>query len=205
MIYDISYKLSPDIQVYNNSDIKKPVFTTIANHQDNNYYETNVTLNLHTGTHVDYPLHMIENGHTSDTEQLETLLGSCKVLDFTHLEERITKQDLEMHHIVENDFILVKTKNSFSDEFLVDFTYLTEDGAMYLKDKKIRGIGTDGLGIERAQKGHPTHKILLGNGIVIIEGLRLKEVTANSYQLICLPLSIKGVEASLARVILLDL
>ena len=202
MIYDVSYPLHPDIQVYKNIEIKKPQFINIANHEDSDYYETNITINLHTGTHVDYPLHMIQNGDTSDTENLQQLIGSCRVLDFTKNNETITKGDLEPYDIQPGDFLLFKTKNSFSDTFLFDFTYLTEDGAVYLKQRQIRGVGTDGLGIERAQNGHPTHKILLGNGIVIIEGLRLQEVPEGSYHMICLPLSIKGVEASLARVIL---
>lgn len=204
MIYDVSYKLSPKIQVYNNAEIKKAVFTNIANHLENGYYETNVTLNLHTGTHVDYPLHMIEDGETSDTENLSQLLGECKVLDFTDVQEVITLEDIQQHDIQENDFLLFKTKNSFSESFLFDFTYLSKEAAVYLKDKKVRGVGTDGLGIERAQKGHPTHKVLLENGIVILEGLRLKDIEPESYTMICLPLSIEGVEASLARVILID-
>ncbi len=65
------------------------------------------------------------------------------------------------------------------------------------------GVGTDGLGIERAQKGHPTHKILLGNDIIIIEGLRLKDVPEDVYDMFCLPLKIPGVEATPARVVLL--
>ncbi len=202
MIYDISYPIHEGIQVYNNLPIKKPVFDVIANHQTGNYYETNITLNLHTGTHVDYPLHMINNGDTSDTENLNQLIGSAKVLDFTHIEQTITKADLLQHNIQEDDFLLFKTKNSFSEEFLFDFTYLSEDGAGYLQQRNVRGVGTDGLGIERAQSGHPTHTILLSNGIVILEGLRLKDVPEGLYQMICLPLSIRGVEASLARVIL---
>lgn len=205
MIYDISYTLSPSIQVYNDAPHKKPTFKTIANHEDNNYYETDITINLHTGTHIDYPLHMIADGDTTNTEDLTTLIGSAKVLDFTTVTEGITKAHLETMAIEANDFLLFKTKNSFSESFLFDFTYLTEDGATYLKDLGIRGVGTDGLGIERSQPGHPTHKVLLSNGIVILEGLRLKDVSAGLYHLICLPLKIADVEASLARVILEDL
>lgn len=204
MIYDISYKLHPDIQVYKNLEHKKPSFETIANHKDDDYHETDIHMNLHTGTHVDYPLHMIANGDTSDSEDLSQLVGSCKVFDFTAVRGAITKKDLEQHNIQKGDFLLFKTKNSFSDEFLFDFTYLGEDGATYLKDLGVRGVGTDGLGIERSQKGHPTHKILLSNGIIIIEGLRLKEIVPKDYLLFCLPLSIERVEAALARAILLD-
>lgn len=204
MIYDISYKLTETIQVYKNIPEKRPLFETVANHLDNHMHETVVHMNLHTGTHVDYPLHMIENGDTSDTENLSPLLGPCRVIDATACGDVISKEDLEPLDIQPNDFLLFKTKNSLSEEFLFDFTYLDESGAGYLKEIGVRGVGTDGLGIERSQEGHPTHKILLSNGIIILEGLRLKDVPDGRYELICLPLSIEGVEASLARAILLD-
>lgn len=204
MIYDISYRLHPEIQVYKNLPHKKPTFHTTLNHAEHSVHETDITINLHTGTHVDYPLHMIPNGATSSTEQLEPLIGSCKVLDCTSIANGIEKEHLQQYDIKPNDFLLLKTKNSFSEEFLFDFTYLSESGAKYLVEQNIRGVGTDGLGIERAQEGHPTHKQLLSNGIVIIEGLRLAKIVPGSYQLFCLPLSIEGVEASLARVVLLD-
>ncbi|MFO7969937.1 MAG: cyclase family protein [Candidatus Izemoplasmatales bacterium] len=204
MIFDVSMSIDKNIQVYKNADEKTPIFKTIANHQEDNYHETKLMMNLHTGTHVDYPLHMIKEGKTSDTESLNKLIGSCKVIDFTDCEEKISQADLEKHQIEEDDLLLFKTKNSFTDKFIFDFTYLDSSGAKYLKEKQVRGVGTDGLGIERNQKDHNTHKILLGADIVIIEGLRLKDIQPKKYQMYCLPLKIKAVEANPARVILID-
>ena len=122
----------------------------------------------------------------------------------TKVKTSIGKEELEKHQIEEDDFLFFKTRNSNFETFLPDFVYLSEEGAKYLNSLKIRGVGTDGLGIERNQKEHPTHKILLGNDIIIIEGLRLKDVPEKTYDMVCLPLKIKGVEALPARVILLD-
>ena len=68
----------------------------------------------------------------------------------------------------------------------------------------IIGVGIDSLGIERSQPGHETHKTLLGNSIMILEGLRLKEVVEGKYILIAAPLNIPGVEASPVRAFLMD-
>jgi arylformamidase len=204
MIYDVSMLIHEDIQVYKNKEEKKPIFKTQANHEDDQVHETQLTFNLHTGTHVDFPLHMIAKGKTSDTEEITNLIGSCKVLDMTKVKTSIGKEELEKHQIEEDDFLFFKTRNSNFETFLPDFVYLSEEGAKYLNSLKIRGVGTDGLGIERNQKEHPTHKILLENDIIIIEGLRLKDVPEKSYDMVCLPLKIKGVEALPARVILLD-
>jgi arylformamidase len=91
-----------------------------------------------------------------------------------------------------------------TEDFVFDFVYLGKEAAQYLADMKVSGVGIDGLGIERSQPKHPTHHILLSNNIIIIEGLRLKEIEEKSYEMICLPLKIKHVEATPARIILKD-
>lgn len=202
MIYDISMAITEAMQVYKNNPAKKPLITAVSNFSNGQVYESLITMNMHTGTHVDYPLHMIENGETSDIEDISRLVTKAKVVDLSHLDDVITVDDLKSLAIDEGDFLLFKTKNSFSEHFLFDFIYLSETAAAYLRSKKIAGVGTDGLGIERAQKDHPTHKILLGNNIIIIEGLRLKKVPEGTYDMVCLPLKIPGVEATPARVIL---
>jgi len=204
MIYDVSMTIKHDMQVYHNNVKKRPKIKAIATHSDGEIYESEITMNLHTGTHIDYPLHMLKNGATSNVETLEDFITDAKVFDVSYLTDYIDLNTVKKFDIQENDFVLFKTKNSFSEEFLTDFTFLGSEAAKYLKNKKIKGVGIDGLGIERAQKNHPTHKVLLKNGIIIIEGLRLKDIKQNTYNMICLPLKIANVEATPARVILFD-
>jgi len=205
MIYDVSMLIHEDMQVYKNKEEKRPVIENVSNHKDGHAHESKIIMNLHTGTHIDFPLHMIEQGKTSDSEVINKFLTTCKVLDMTDLTSHVDGKSLSKYQIEEGDFILLKTKNSFSDAFISDFIYLNEDGAKFLLEKKVKGVGIDGLGIERNQEGHPTHKILLGHDIPIIEGLRLKDIKEASYEMICLPLKIKHVEALPARIILKDL
>lgn len=204
MIYDVSMMIHEEMQVYKNKTEKKPVFD-VNNHLDEGgSYETHLSFNLHTGTHIDYPLHMIKDGETSKIEDLNRLITTCQVLDLTHIEGEIKKDDLLNYKINKNDFLLLKTKNSMTEDFVFDFVYLGKEAAQYLADMKVSGVGIDGLGIERSQPEHPTHHILLSNNIIIIEGLRLKEIEEKSYEMICLPLKIKHVEATPARIILKD-
>ncbi|MDD3123510.1 MAG: cyclase family protein [Candidatus Izemoplasmatales bacterium] len=204
MIHDISMAISKDIQVYKNKEIKKPFFIDIANYSNGSVYETNMTFNLHTGTHIDFPLHIIEHGETSDSLELSDLIGEAIVIDLSKVQDGIHSCDFINYEIKENDFVLLKTKNSETDHFLFDYTYLAEDGASYLISKNIKGVGIDALGIERSQVGHPTHKVLLNNGLFIIEGLRLKGIIEGRYDFIILPLKISNVEALPARAILID-
>ncbi len=202
MIHDISMTIQNDMVVYKNKAAKKPTFKASATFEKQGVYETDISMNLHTGTHIDFPLHTIENGKTSLTENLDALMGEAKVFDLTHLNDRISKKDIETLDIKANDFVLFKTRNSFEAFFNFEFIYVALDAAKYLKDQKVRGVGIDALGIERNQEGHPTHDTLLENDIIILEGINLKNVDAKPYELICLPLKLHDVEALPVRAIL---
>ena len=203
-IWDISISIHPGMSVYKNRDENRPVFAIARDHTGGSAYETRVTLNLHTGTHVDAPLHILEDGSTIEKMELDRLITRCRVLDLSGIEDRITRPDLESQPIGDNDFLILKTRNSRTDAFDYGFVYLDESGARYLRDRKIRGVGIDSLGIERDQPGHPTHRILMGAGIIILEGLRLAHVSAGEYTLIALPLKLEGLEASPVRAVLIQ-
>jgi len=66
-IYDISMTIHPNMQVYKNKEEKKPIFITRANHINSHVHETSITIDLHTGTHIDAPLHMLKDGATTET------------------------------------------------------------------------------------------------------------------------------------------
>ncbi|MBC7959806.1 MAG: cyclase family protein [Vallitaleaceae bacterium] len=203
-IYDISMTITEDIMVYNNLDKKKPRLVQSANFAQNRHYETDITMNLHTGTHIDAPLHMIEGGATMSVYAIEQYMTSAKVLDLTQISDCITEKDLIERDIQEGDFVLFKTKNSYEEVFNKSFVFLEKSGANYLARIGIKGVGTDALGIERSQPDHETHKVLFEKGIIILEGLRLKEIQEGTYQLIALPIKILSTEAAPVRAILIE-
>ena len=176
-IYDVSMMIHGEMQVYKNKEEKKPVIETVSDFSNATAYESKISMNLHTGTHMDFELHMVENGKTSDALDLSKLIRKVKVLDMSFVSDGITKEDLMYKKIEQNDFLLFKTRNSEEDFYNTEFVYLKKDASEYLASLKIDGVGVDGLGVERDQKGHPTHKILMKSDIIIIEGLRLKEVS----------------------------
>ncbi len=200
--YDVSMTVTKDIQVWKNYEAKKPKFKVVADFSNSVVHETEVTLNLHTGTHMDFPLHMLKDGKTSDTLDLNKLIRTVKVFDMTHVKDSINDSDLVPLSIQKNDFVLFKTQNSFEEDFNFNFVFVNEWASKYLAEKGVAGVGVDGLGIERDQIGHPTHKQLLTKDIIIIEGLRLKEVPEGTYQMYALPIKMKGADALLLSVIL---
>lgn len=210
-IYDISMEIKLDMMVYKNKEEKRPRMHVNSDFSRGNSYESTITMELHTGTHMDAPLHMMPEGDTIDQQDLSQVVTDCRVIDLSDVKDKIRKEHLEKKNIKQGEFILLKTRNSIGQgegsqdlQFDFNFVYLDKDAAGFLKDKGVIGVGIDSLGIERAQPEHDTHEILMGNKIVIIEGLVLKDVSEGKYTLIALPLKIKGAEASPIRAILIE-
>ena len=82
---------------------------------------------------------------------------------------------------------------NLTDGFHADYTYLSEGGAKFLVDQGVKVVGVDYLSVEQFKKaGAPAHRMLLGNGVIIIEGLNLSDADAGHYEMYCLPLRIAG-------------
>lgn len=203
-LYDISLPISSKMPVYNNDTARKPVLSFSKQVISDGVTNGKIEMDLHTGTHIDAPLHMLAGGASIDETSLTSVVTSCRVISLVQVEEQITEEDLIPFEIKAGEFILFKTKNSFMDTFNPKFIYLTQEAASYLAEIGIKGIGLDGMGIERNQKGHPSHKILFNKNCVILEGIRLKLVEPGQYKLIALPLKIVGAEASPVRAILVE-
>jgi len=201
-IYDISMAINQNIFVYKNKPEKKPKFEIVKN---GNVYETTLTFNLHTGTHIDAPLHMIKKGDSVGSYDLHRFFTTAQVLDLSDQTEKITAEALKKKDIKANRFLILKTKNSEKEYFDHNFIYLDKSGALYLSKLAITGVGIDALGIERNQPNHDTHKILLEKRIVILEGLRLNDISEGEYLLSAFPLKINDSEAAPVRAVLIEL
>lgn len=202
-IIDVSLPIYEGMPVYpNNPEVTiKPLKTTTS-------YLSEITFGSHTGTHLDVPRHISEQGTGVDKIDLNQLVGLTRVLDMTHCQSAVTIEDIEKENIKEGERILVKTKNSLRGfkEFYPDYIYLDGDAAKFLASKKIILFGIDSLSVK--QKGNPDirpHAELLNNNIVIIEGLDLSQVNTGSYNLYCLPLKFVNLDGAPARIILTEL
>jgi arylformamidase len=202
-VYDISLPIYEGMPVYKNKEEKQPKFEVVQDFNSGSVHESRIHLDVHTGTHVDAHLHMIEGGTTIEAISLEKLVRLCKVFDLTHVVDGITKRDLENKDIAANDFVLFKTKNSLDNEFNFEFIYVKEDAAAYLTELGVAGVGIDALGVERSQPGHPTHKTLMNKDVIIVEGLQLSEIEEGEYLMVAAPLKLLHLDAAPARVLLI--
>ncbi|MCE1248187.1 MAG: cyclase family protein [Firmicutes bacterium] len=205
-IIDISIPITPDMTVYKDQPDKKPVFkTTRSIEAGDRARETDICLNTHTGTHIDAKSHFLKDGEGISHFPLHHFIGKCRVIDLTSVKEKISENDIRDKEINEGDIILFKTANSLRTKpgFNFDFIYVDKTAAGFLAGKKIKTVGIDSLGIERAQPENETHKTLLSNNIAIIEGLNLAETEEGEYFLCCPPLSLGNLDASPARAVLI--
>lgn len=151
---------------------------------------------VHTGTHVDAPLHFLDGAAATEELPLDTLVGEAHVVGA----ETLTAEELRRLEPVER--VLFKTSNSElweQPEFSHDFLSLDGEAARVLLERGVRLVGIDYLSIGDEE----AHRVLLAAGIVTIEGLDLRGVEPGEYQLVCAPLKLVGSDGAPARVLLL--
>ena len=165
-------------------------------------------IGTHTATHIDAPRHFIPGAPGVDRLDPAVLIGQARLFQLPDVRQidLAVLSNLDLEGV---DRLLLGTRNSVllkKQEMDPDFTYVSEEAAHFLVANGIKLIGIDYLSIERFRnEGHPTHKILLGSGMIIIEGLDLTNVPPGDYELLCLPLKIKDADGAPARVFLREL
>lgn len=157
----------------------------------------------HTGTHVDAPLHYHHGAAAIDAMPLDATNGPARVIGIRDAES-VKPAELRRHRIRRGERILFKTRGSAryweSDEFVEDFVAVSKEAAQYLADLGVRAVGVDYLSVGGFRKDLvETHRLLLGAGVWVIEGLNLLRVKPGRYDLVCLPLRIAGADGAPAR------
>jgi arylformamidase len=165
---------------------------------------SSLSMSSHVGTHVDAPRHCLRRGKTIDELRFGALIGPARVVAIEH-PKAIAAEELRPARVGRGERILFKTRNSKRcwnrDRFVSDFVYLAKDAARLLAERGVLCVGIDYLSIDRTETTE-VHRLLLGAGVWIIEGLNLSAVKPGSYELVCLPLRIQDGDGAPARAIL---
>lgn len=165
-----------------------------------------IEMDVHTGTHIDAPAHMLPGGPTMDRYALGAGIGEAIVAD-TGPAPAIDAETLAGLDLPEDcRRLLLQTSNSrrpeLQHEFSPDYAALTLSGAEWIADRGIELVGIDYVSIQLFSAPTETHHVLFRAGVVILEGLRLDAAEPGSYELLCLPLRLTGCEAAPARAVL---
>jgi arylformamidase len=165
------------------------------------------SMGAHSGTHIDAPMHFIRDGAPIDRVPLEPLIGPARVIDIPEAVQSIDAAELNRHKWKGASRVIFRTRSSHrgwmhSPTFHRDFAYIAPDAAQLLADAGVMLVGIDYLSAEQFAAPAPlTHRILLGKGIPIVEGLALERVPQGDYDLIVLPIKVGGHEAAPARAV----
>ncbi len=165
-----------------------------------------ISMGAHSGTHIDAPLHFIQQGQGVDKMPLDTTVGRARVIEIRDTES-IKSGELLWHRIRRGERILFKTQNSSRvwrvSKFVEDFVFISDEAARFLVERGVRLVGVDYLSVGSfKQGGSYVHKTLLSGGVWIIEGLDLSQVSPGKHDLICLPLKLDEGDGAPARAIL---
>ncbi|HEY4218916.1 MAG TPA: cyclase family protein [Gemmatimonadaceae bacterium] len=204
-IYDISLPIVNDGLVYPGN----PPISITPQQEVSKGASANVSalaFGSHTGTHVDAPKHFFDDGVAVDALPLDVLMGPAVLICVEDDVMAVGEKELRLHELKKHTRVLIKSRNSsFNRErdFHKDYTYLAPDGAAYLVSLGVKLVGVDYLSVEQFHSGHHrTHRTLLENGVIIVEGLDLSVPAMGPYELRVLPLRLAGLDGAPARAVL---
>jgi len=205
-IYDLTVGISPGLPVWPGDP--PVILERVKNIAEGaNANVSRLECGVHTGTHVDAPLHFIDGAPGIDSLSLKVLTGRAYVIDLRNAQV-LDAATLEASEIPPRTRrILFKTRNSAmwarqEKEFQTDFVAVEASGAEWLVRKGVQLVGVDYLSVAPYGNSRPTHRILLEAGVAVVEGLDLSQVSQGRYALYCLPLKLVGSDGAPARVIL---
>ncbi len=165
-IIDITRELNSDTQVYEGDPhVRLEQFFTVENY---GYAVSKLTMGSHSGTHIDAPAHVVVGGKTTKEIPLSTLVGDAVLVERKNLKIPVGTRRL----------LLKSTEGAEAR--------LSEQSAQRLVDAGVCLVGTDAQSIGN----DAVHKILLCEGIVVLESLDLHKAEPGAYFLCALPLKI---------------
>jgi arylformamidase len=207
-IHDISAPLRADLPAWPGED--GMTRTVVASQPNDPATVSHLAFGAHSGTHVDAPIHFLADGGGVETMEVGAFVGRCFVADLRHVTDSITGDDLEGASIpVDIVRILALTRNSgWSREdrvFNPDYVAYDLSAARWCVEDRVRLLGNDYLSIEPFDtEGHLVHKMLLGAGVAVLEGVDLVDVPPGRYDLVALPVLVPGSDGAPVRAVLID-
>jgi len=181
-------------------------------------------MHMHTGAHVDVPLHSVQEGKTIEQYPIDRYIGEGVVLDFRGKKpaEEISEEDIKTYEdsISKGDVVMLCTdwskKRGYNSDYLYKWPFLSVPACELLVERKVKAVGTEGLSIAGWTGNVPAqgpvtktssadiHNALLEKDVLIIEGLsNLGEIlegkkVARAF-FVFAPLNFVGTEAAPCR------
>lgn len=215
-IVDVSMSFYDGMETFPAPTHVKTELQPTGRHDEEGMAVSKFAVSSHTGTHIDAPFHFVPGGKKLDELSPDRFVRSAVLLDFSQLGKKgavtvdglAEKEDL----IEEGDIVVIRTgwadEMEGTEDYFMESPYIEPEAAEWLVDKNVSGFAIDAGNVENpdlmeTDRAAEIHKILLGGGLIIIEGLvNLDALTEGRHEIFALPLKLKGRDGSPARVMM---
>ncbi|WP_313019444.1 cyclase family protein [Acetoanaerobium noterae] len=205
-IFDLTHMIKEQMPVYPGTE--PPSLKNTNTIEVDGFAEKLFSMYSHTGTHIDAPKHMVEEGLGLDDFDISKFVGKAILIDVTEVSDNITLPDLiDYERFIENsDFVIFYTgwsKYWGSDQYFDNFPVLEHDAAKWLSNFKLKGIGIDAISIDAVDTvDFDNHYVFLNQNFIIIENLtNLSEIPEKQFTFSALPLKTFDADGSPTRAI----
>lgn len=202
-LYDISPTISSSTAVFP-GDTKYENSYVMAFERGDNLSLSKIQTTVHLGAHADAPSHYHPGGVSIEARDLKLYLGKAQVISIPRqMGRRISVSDINVS--IQAPRVLFKTL-SFPDpdNWNNDFMALSIEVIQHLVKNGVKLVGIDTPSVDLADdKVLEVHNEIYRSNLAILEGVVLDAVPEGVYELVALPLKLKGAEASPLRAILL--
>ena len=154
-----------------------------------------ILLCAHNGTHIDAPFHFIRDGKTVDELGLEPFVGDCFV---ARREGELSAADAE------NILREAEKQNAERRILIAGKATVTAAAAYVFAQAGILLLGNESQTVGPEDAPAEVHRILLGRGVVLLEGLVLAGVGEGTYFLSAAPLNLGGLDGAPCRAYLIE-
>lgn len=189
----IIYDITPEIfnaPLYDGDT--EPFIESVCRMEDGEEYNlSDITMSLHTGAHIDAPLHFVENGDAVDKLSPSKFVGRCVVAS---ADGPVTAKWIEENLPWDCRRLLIKCGAK---------GYLMDNAVSELCRFNIELVGIDSVSIAAPDNEGAVHRELMYNNIAILEGIDLKDIKDGEYFLFAAPIKIGGAEAAPCRALLI--
>lgn len=173
----------------------------LRTHAEDGFSEHTLFFTTHTGTHMDAPYHMKENGKRLEDIDGGIFVGTAIVLD---MKTQGTVQALQEVELDDVDFILFQTGHTKywkTEAYFGEYPVLSKDAIEYLAKSNIRGIGIDTPSVDPIEtEDYENHHLLFEKDKVIFENLTTLDKLPNTpFEFIAAPIYYKGADGAPIR------
>lgn len=202
-IFDISPLIDSSIHVWP-GDTPYVHTVNLDMHKGANLTLSDIRTTVHVGAHADAPNHYVVDGEDIATRRLDLYIGPCSVIGVQRCRgRRVMPADVDLSRVT-TARILLRT-GSFPDprRWNNDFASVSPELVDALHTRGVVLIGIDTPSVDPFEsKALEAHHAFARHDMAVLEGIVLDGVSDGDYELIALPLRLRGADASPVRAVL---